>query len=136
MTFSFILYQAKSLEFEMAEPDFWSDQDQAKQKSQRLDELNDELNKWNKITIEINDLAEITNEALKEKDKSLINYYQRAVSYSHGPFFIAVCRVQNDDAGGLFCYGLEPLLYLEFSNSLFARFEKQGFVELNCDLAP
>ncbi|XOU93961.1 MAG: peptide chain release factor 2 [Candidatus Kerfeldbacteria bacterium] len=63
--------KVKSLEFEMSEPDFWSDQNLAKEKSQKFDELKEELNKWNVISNDVNDLLAITKEAMKEKDNSL-----------------------------------------------------------------
>jgi len=63
--------EIKKLEFDMAEPDFWSDQELAKKKSRRLDELKDEVEQWEKITKSTDDLLALAKEVDKEKDSSM-----------------------------------------------------------------
>ncbi|MDP2684657.1 MAG: peptide chain release factor 2 [bacterium] len=63
--------EIKSLEYEMAQPDFWNDQDRAKKKSKKLDEFNEELDKWQSISKELGDLSAMVNESLQEDDNSI-----------------------------------------------------------------
>jgi len=55
----------------MAEPDFWAQPDQAKKKSQRFDELKNEITRWKKIVKDVEDILIFAKEANKEKDNSL-----------------------------------------------------------------
>jgi len=55
----------------MAEPDFWSNQDKAKQKSQRLDELNNEIRQWSDMIRKIDELLVLAKEAQEEEELSL-----------------------------------------------------------------
>jgi len=55
----------------MQEPDFWADHNRAKAKSQKLDELRQELERWRNISQEVDDLFELVKMAEKEKDKSI-----------------------------------------------------------------
>jgi len=59
------------LEFEMAEPDFWSQPEQAKLKSQHFDELKEEVLRWEKISREVGDLLTFAQEIHSVKDDSL-----------------------------------------------------------------
>ncbi len=61
----------KSLEYEMSEPGFWDTPEQAKKKSQELDELRKELERWQKISQQVEELHQVTKEAMAEKDDSL-----------------------------------------------------------------
>ena len=63
--------EMKSLDFEMAESDFWSDPAKAKTKSQRRDEIQDELTRWQQIKQDVEDLLSVTKDAESEKDISL-----------------------------------------------------------------
>jgi len=63
--------EKKALEYEMAQPDFWNDQNKAKQKSKKLDEFNEELERWQGISKELNDLANMVEESIKESDNSI-----------------------------------------------------------------
>ena len=53
----------------MAESDFWQDREQAEKKSRRLARLKEDIAKWGKIEISINDLLEIAE--LDKKDQSV-----------------------------------------------------------------
>lgn len=55
----------------MAEPDFWSQPDAAKKKSQRFDELKEEITRWEAIVQEVDDLLGLARQAETEKDNSL-----------------------------------------------------------------
>jgi len=57
----------------MQQPDFWSNQKQAKQKSQHLDELKGEILQWEKITKDVGDILSLALEAQKEADSSIKN---------------------------------------------------------------
>ncbi|MCH7492358.1 peptide chain release factor 2 [Patescibacteria group bacterium] len=63
--------EMKSLDFEMAESDFWSNPTKAKTKSQRREEIQDELTRWQQIKQDVEDLLAVTKDAEKEKDVSL-----------------------------------------------------------------
>ena len=60
----------KELEYEVNQPDFWQDQNRAKEISQKLSALREEVGKWNEIGRETDDLLDLTREAEKEKDAS------------------------------------------------------------------
>jgi peptide chain release factor 2 len=57
----------------MQQPDFWSNQKQAKQKSQRLDELKGEISQWEEIIKNVDDVLSLAMEAQKEADSSIKN---------------------------------------------------------------
>lgn len=57
----------------MQQPDFWSNPKQAKQKSQRLDELEGEILQWEKIIKDVDDVLSLALEAQKEADSSIKN---------------------------------------------------------------
>ena len=63
--------EMKSLNFAMAEPDFWADPAKAKTKSQRRDEIQDELNRWEKIKHDVEELLAVTKDAVGDNDSSL-----------------------------------------------------------------
>lgn len=55
----------------MAEPDFWDRPDLAKQKSQRFDELKQELDEWGSIEKNVRELLALAQEAENEEDHTL-----------------------------------------------------------------
>lgn len=61
-----------ALEVEVAAPDFWSDQDRARQEMQKLSDLKDEYESWNGFKSELNDLKELIDIAEAENDESVI----------------------------------------------------------------
>lgn len=63
----------KELEYAMNEPDFWQDQKKAQKITQEYDELKNELETWNIITKESQELLELAQESEKEKDESIKN---------------------------------------------------------------
>ncbi len=63
--------EMKSLEFEMAEPDFWNDPEAAKTKSKRLDEIKTELEKWERIKADVDDATHLVQDSLTANDDSL-----------------------------------------------------------------
>lgn len=63
--------EIKAIEVEMTEPDFWHDQNNAKAKSQKLDELKQELDRWEIISKDLHDLKSMTEESINEDDNSI-----------------------------------------------------------------
>lgn len=70
----------------MAEPDFWSRPDDAKKKSQRFEELKDELTRWDRISKQVDDLLALAQEAQKEKDTSFQSDLEKQYSKLHKQF--------------------------------------------------
>ena len=64
--------ELKSLSGEMNEPDFWQDQTRAKNISQRVAELNEEINTWQKIKKEVVDLVALAKEDEADQKVDLI----------------------------------------------------------------
>ncbi len=64
--------EADALEVEVSAPDFWSDQDRAKDEMQKLSDLKSEYELWNNFKIELNDLHDLVEIAETEKDESVI----------------------------------------------------------------
>jgi len=60
----------KALEYESNQPDFWQDQNHAKEISQKLSSLREEVKKWKDIGAEVSDLIDLVGEAEKENDTS------------------------------------------------------------------
>lgn len=69
--------EIKSIEFEMTQPDFWHDQNNAKAKSQKLDELKKELGNWEDITLELADLKSMVEDSMREEDNSIKNEIEK-----------------------------------------------------------
>ncbi|MFH1838466.1 MAG: peptide chain release factor 2 [Candidatus Kuenenbacteria bacterium] len=63
--------EIKILEDEMIQPNFWQDQEKARNKSKKLNDLKEELFTWEKLIQETNDLLEISCLDKEEKDVSL-----------------------------------------------------------------
>lgn len=63
----------KELEYAMNELDFWQNQKKAQKITQEYDELKNELETWNKIIKESQELLELAQESEKEKDESIRN---------------------------------------------------------------
>lgn len=59
------------LEGEQASPDFWSDPEQAKKKSQRLAELKKDYETWNGLRMNLLELDELVRLAMSDKDESI-----------------------------------------------------------------
>ena len=53
--------QIKGLEIETSQPDFWVDQEKAKEVSQKLAETQEEVNNWESLKREVDDLLEIAS---------------------------------------------------------------------------
>ena len=53
--------QLKSLETDMAAPDFWSDQERAKRVGKQASDLREELDRWRGFLIEVDDLLELAS---------------------------------------------------------------------------
>jgi len=53
--------QLKTLEADMAAPDFWSDQDRAKRIGKQASDLREELDRWKGFLKEVDDLLELAN---------------------------------------------------------------------------
>ncbi len=63
--------EIKKLETEMEQPDFWRDRERATEVSKKVEQLRDELVKWQSFEKELNDLVELHNLLQKEHDHSL-----------------------------------------------------------------
>ncbi len=55
----------------MSDPNFWSDQQSAKEKSKQLSDLKNEVDSWFKFEQEIADIEELASMGVKEPDKDL-----------------------------------------------------------------
>lgn len=55
----------------MGSPDFWSDQDKARQSAQRLDQLKNHVELWEKMEKDLQDVKDLAQLGLKELDKAL-----------------------------------------------------------------
>ncbi|MFC1651854.1 peptide chain release factor 2 [Patescibacteria group bacterium] len=65
--------QIKELEKETEAPDFWKNQNRAKEISQKLEWLREEIEKWNQYQKELKELNEIAKLIEKEHDQALYN---------------------------------------------------------------
>lgn len=63
--------QIKALEYEMNQPDFWKNQARAREVSQKLDDLKKEVEGWEKLKKEVQDILEIVELDREEKDVNL-----------------------------------------------------------------
>ncbi len=63
--------RVKVLEMEMSKPDFWSDANTAKLKSQEHDELKNDVDRWVSLTKEIEDVLELASASDHEEYNSL-----------------------------------------------------------------
>ncbi len=61
-----------ALEVEVSAPDFWADQDRARVEMQKLSDLKDEYENWNKFKSELLELKELLEIAEAEKDQSVL----------------------------------------------------------------
>jgi peptide chain release factor 2 len=68
----------------MADPAFWSDQEQAKSKAKKLSALKTQVESWLKFETELHDLEDLTAEAAKETDKALEADLKAKFSVSKG----------------------------------------------------
>ena len=62
--------EIKALEYEVNQPEFWKDSNRAKETSQKLSSLREEVKRWKDIGAEVSDLIDLGREAEKEKDTS------------------------------------------------------------------
>lgn len=63
--------EIKKLEKKIAQPDFWKDAKKAKEITQKLDSLKEQISLWNKLSGETDELLELAKLAEKEKDIEL-----------------------------------------------------------------
>ncbi|MDO8435587.1 MAG: peptide chain release factor 2 [bacterium] len=63
--------EARALEAEMNQPQFWNDREAATQKSQRLAELKNDIRVWDELFNDTRDATELCNLAEREGDASL-----------------------------------------------------------------
>ena len=63
--------EIQNLEKKTAQPDFWKDHDKAKEITQKLDSLREQVNLWNKLDSQVDELLELAKLAEKEEDKEL-----------------------------------------------------------------
>jgi len=89
----------------MQQPDFWSNQNQAKQKSQRLDELKGEILRWEKITKDVNDVLSLAQETQREKVSSIKKdlekrFYELEKQFSSLEFYIMLSG-KYDERGAI-----------------------------------
>jgi len=63
--------KVKILKSEINKKDFWDNQERAKEKTQELTEVEEEIEKWTNLKMEIDDLKEFCEFAIKEGDKGM-----------------------------------------------------------------
>ncbi len=63
--------EIQNLEKKTAQPDFWKDRDKAKEITQKLDSLREQVNLWNKLDSQVDELLELAKLTEKEEDKEL-----------------------------------------------------------------
>lgn len=64
--------EVDALEREATAPDFWKDQERARRESQKLSELNEEVEGWSALRSSVHDLSELIGIAEEEKDESVL----------------------------------------------------------------
>jgi peptide chain release factor 2 len=69
--------QIKALSVEMNEPDFWSNTENATKVSKRSAELLEEVEEWEKIKHDTEDIFSLANESKKEDDNSIKNELEK-----------------------------------------------------------
>lgn len=73
-------HQLIGLESDMAEPDFWSDQDRAKNISQQASEITQELEMWDTFAADLKEVAGVAELAESESDAEMIEELERNMS--------------------------------------------------------
>ncbi|MEA2088848.1 MAG: peptide chain release factor 2 [Patescibacteria group bacterium] len=73
----------KALEIEMSGSDFWDDQERARVVSQTANDLKEEIEKWEKIKKEVNDLLELA----ENKDEELEDQLKKELEKKEKEFF-------------------------------------------------
>lgn len=74
------------LEDEISQPGFWDDPSEAKKKSQQLDELKDEVSRWETIQKELGESLELAKLAEKDKDSSVQKDIEKKSKELHKKF--------------------------------------------------
>ncbi|MDP3964176.1 MAG: peptide chain release factor 2 [bacterium] len=65
----------KALEIEASDPEFWNDQNHARQVNRQITELGDEINTWERIRSEVDDLLLLAQEAEKESSADMADEF-------------------------------------------------------------
>lgn len=73
-------HQLMGLESDMAEPDFWNDQDRAKKISQEASEITQELEMWDSFSSDLKEVAGVAELAESESDAEMIEELERNMS--------------------------------------------------------
>ncbi|MFH1711753.1 MAG: peptide chain release factor 2 [Patescibacteria group bacterium] len=74
------------LETEMAEPDFWNDQDRAREISQQAADIKSELEIWEQMKGDIDDLADLAELAEAESNETVVAELQTSLEDIEGRF--------------------------------------------------
>ncbi|MDD5567411.1 MAG: peptide chain release factor 2 [Patescibacteria group bacterium] len=61
----------KALEYEASEPEFWGDQDRAREVNRRITELAEEISTWENIESQVNELIDLAGEVEKDGSSDL-----------------------------------------------------------------
>lgn len=72
----------------MSRPDFWSDQENAKKKSKRREELLGEVEEWNKLGGEVGVLKELVEHAPEEEENFKAEYERLEKEFQSLEFFV------------------------------------------------
>lgn len=68
-----------ALEYEMQQPDFWQDAENAKKVSQRHEAIRAEVEVWTDLKKEVNNLLEVAKELIQQPDEELIAECRRRI---------------------------------------------------------
>lgn len=71
--------EIEALEMVVSAPDFWSDQERARKESQKLSDLKDDVEGWEAIRKDTQNLKELIEMAENEKDESALSEVEKAM---------------------------------------------------------
>jgi len=121
----------------MRQPDFWDDQGQAKEVSERFNQLEEEIEQWEQVNQETESLLELTEQSIQEEDNSLqpeieTKYNQLKKKFSRWEFLILLSG-QYDSRNAIMAIhagagGVDAQDWAEMLLRMYLRFaEKKGF---------
>lgn len=129
--------EIKTLEFEASQPDFWDDQDRAKEVSQKLNNLKEEVEKWESIQKEAEELLSVCKLAQKEGDETLRDEMAEKIKaidkkYEKLEFFLLMSGKYDRESAIMAIHsgtgGREAQDWAEMLMRMFFRFcEKRGW---------
>ncbi len=129
--------EVKKLEKEMSQESFWQNQAKAKLISQKASELNEEIDTWSKIKIEVGDLFALAKMDQKDEKVNLREevekkYFELAKNFTDLEFFL-LFRDKNDRNNAIIAIhagtgGVDAQDWAEILLRMYMRFcDKKGF---------